>query len=50
MGLITPILFFDTIVIAVNYPKPIYFLAEEMLLKPLVTKFLTACIASHTDL
>lgn len=35
--------FFDAIVIAVNYPKPIYFLARgDAFNKPLVAKFLTA--------
>lgn len=35
--------FFDAIVIAVNYPKPIYFLARgDAFNKPLIAKFLTA--------
>jgi 1-acyl-sn-glycerol-3-phosphate acyltransferase len=43
LGLITPILFFCSIVIAVSYPKPIYFFARgDAFNKPLVAKFLTA--------
>ena len=35
--------FFDAIVIAVNYPKPIYFLARgDAFNSPLIAKFLTA--------